>query len=74
MLSALGSVMELPAAQELARLHAAWMERFGEPPPIIAEPEIMRRVLSQVLARSDEALSAPKERPSWMQAAPRGDA
>ena len=42
------------------------MERFGEPPPIVAEPEIMRRVLSQVLARSDAALTVREDRPSWM--------
>lgn len=44
--------MDRPAAEELEQLHAAWLERFGEPPPIIAEPDIMRRVLSQVLERS----------------------
>jgi hypothetical protein len=50
------------------------MERFGEPPPIIAEPEIMRRVLSQVLARSDEVLSARCEPPGWMKPARRDEA
>lgn len=44
--------MDRPEAEELEQLHAAWLERFGEPPPIIAEPDIMRRVLSQVLERS----------------------
>ena len=44
--------MDQPAATELEQLHADWLERFGEPPPIIAEPEIMRRVLRQVLERS----------------------
>ena len=44
--------MDKPEAQELEQLHAAWLDRFGEPPPIIAEPEIMRRVLRQVLERS----------------------
>jgi hypothetical protein len=58
--------MDQPAANELAQLQAAWMERFGEPPPIVAEPEIMRRVLSQVLARSDAALTVRDDRPSWM--------
>jgi hypothetical protein len=43
--------MDRPAANELEQLHAAWLDRFGEPPPIIAEPHIMRRVLSQVLDR-----------------------
>lgn len=51
--------MDKPAAEVLEQLHAAWLERFGEPPPIIAEPEIMRRVLSQVLKRSGEASWRP---------------
>lgn len=41
------------AAEELAYLQGVWMERFGEPPAIIAEPEIMRRVLLSVLAKTD---------------------
>jgi hypothetical protein len=44
--------MDRPAADELAQLYAEWLDRFGEPPPIVAEPEIMRRVLRQVLERS----------------------
>lgn len=66
LLSASGTVMDQSAAQELAQLQAAWMERFGEPPPIVAEPEIMRRVLGQVLARSDAALTVRQDPPSWM--------
>jgi hypothetical protein len=45
--------MTRAAADELAHLQAEWFARFGEPPPIVAEPEIMRRVLARVLERSD---------------------
>jgi hypothetical protein len=46
--------MTKPAAtEELAYLQGVWMERFGEPPAIVAEPEIMRRVLASVLAKAD---------------------
>jgi hypothetical protein len=64
--------MEKPAARELEQLHAAWLERFGEPPPIIAEPEIMRRVLSQVLARSHEAAPNARTPGAWRTPASRG--
>jgi hypothetical protein len=48
-----GNVMTKAAADELAHLQAVWLDRFGEPPPIIAEPEIMRRVMARVLGRID---------------------
>ena len=45
--------MSKAVADEAAYLQAVWLERFGEPPPIVAEPEIMRRVLARVLDRID---------------------
>lgn len=51
--------MTKASADELARLHAEWFDRFGEPPPIVAEPEIMRRVMAQVLERADAEGLAP---------------
>jgi hypothetical protein len=41
-------------ADELALLQAAWLDRFGEPPPIVAEPAMMRRIMSRVIDRFDE--------------------
>jgi hypothetical protein len=31
--------------REVLRLAWLWVQRFGEPPPILTEPELMRRVL-----------------------------
>jgi hypothetical protein len=45
--------MTKAVADEVAYLHAVWLDRFGEPPPIVAEPEIMRRVMARVLGRID---------------------
>jgi hypothetical protein len=45
--------MTKAVADEVAYLQALWLDRFGEPPPIVAEPEIMRRVMARVLARMD---------------------
>lgn len=45
--------MTKAVADEVAYLQAVWLDRFGEPPPIVAEPEIMRRVLTRVLGRID---------------------
>jgi hypothetical protein len=57
--------MDQPAATELEQLHADWLERFGEPPPIIAEPEIMRRVLRQVLDKSRATPPGAGARQVW---------
>ena len=45
--------MSRSATEELAHLHAEWFDRFGEPPAIVAEPALMRRVMARVLARAD---------------------
>ena len=36
---------ETPRLREVTAL---WQERFGEPPPIVADPEMMLRVLSSL--------------------------
>ena len=39
------SESEAPRLREVTDL---WRERFGEPPPIIADPEMMLRVLTSL--------------------------
>jgi hypothetical protein len=46
--------MTLDHDGEMGRLTQLWAERFGEPPPIIAEPELMRRVLDQMESQAEE--------------------
>lgn len=52
------------AAAELAHLQAVWLARFGEPPPIVAEPEIMRRVMARVLERTGAESPPPAACPA----------
>ena len=53
------SQCEAASAADLAEL---WRQRFGQPPPIIAEPELMLRILQTVSPRP-----APQPR-SWVEA------
>lgn len=39
---------------ELARLTRIWRRRFGEPPPILAEAALIRRILDSLPGGEDE--------------------
>lgn len=39
---------------ELARLTCIWRIRFGEPPPILAEAALIRRILDSLPSDDDE--------------------
>lgn len=37
---------------EIQRVAALWLERFGEPPPILTDPALMLRILDSMSAEA----------------------